>query len=1034
MTLADPAAEQALETHIAEHLAAHGWLHSKNSDGYDRKRALFPDDIFAWLEDTQHDELAKVIKWGTAAEQKDRDRLLDRLVQQLNAPMPSGGGSLNVLRQGFKHVNAKLAMCQFRPATTLNGKTVADYRAVRLRVMQQVAYSAKPGNQNRLDLVFFVNGIPVATAELKSQFKQDAELAKKQYRDDRDPAGEPLLGFGARALVHFAVDDDSAWMTTKLAGARTLFLPFNRGTVDGGKGNPPNPAGHATSYVWEEVLQRDAWLGILGTTMFLQTDEAEDPETGKRTKSTKLMFPRFHQWDAVRQLTGAVRAEGAGQRYLVQHSAGSGKTNTIGWLAYQLARLHGADNVKTFDKVIIVSDRKVLDRQLQHAVRQIEAGKNAHVTVIDEKAARAAGGSKRKALIEALKGKSLVVVVTLQSFPLASKIMTEELPEGRFAVIADEAHSSQSGSAAGNLRKALAAGDIEVEIPEGEEISQEDVLNAQLEKLAASRADSPNISYFAFTATPKNKTLTLFGRRDPSDPDAHPRAFHLYSMRQAIEEGFILDVLRGYQAYKTAFKIEQTASSGSDTVDSKAALRKIMRMVKLHPTNIGQKVEIIVEHFRANVTGLLEGHAKAMVVTGSRVAAVKYKREIDRYIAQKGYDYKTIVAFSGKLSSPEDGIIDETEHSMNPGLGSDFAKEFRKPEYRVMLVADKFQTGFDQPLLCAMYVDKKLENVYAVQTLSRLNRTYAAPSGEMKDTTFVLDFVNDPQDIQSAFEPYYLEAKVNDETDPNVVHALAAKLLASGLYDVDEVNDFSAAWFAGNGNATLSAAIKPAKDRFAQAYRDANDVGDDSRLDELALFRKDASTFVRLYDFMSQVIDYGDTDLERLSVYLRHLVRVIEIERLNSDVDISGVFLKTVTQIDEGTTDLSLTGDGDVGGGMSPGGGVVHPTEKPLAEVVQQINDMFSGDLPPDVIEGFVNPVIRKALEAKGIRGQIDNNALDQFLNSQTLRDALVDASLSTETDVSRLIELITGEGEVTNRLIEILGKYMYEREQGTAA
>lgn len=1032
MTLADLAAEQAIENHIVEYLAAHGWLHSKNSDGYDRKRALFPDDVFAWLEQTQPHELAKVLKIGAAAEQKDRDRLLDRLVQQLDAPMLSGGGSLNVLRQGLKHVNAKLSMCQFRPATTLNSKTVADYRAVRLRVMQQVVYSAKPSNQNRLDLVFFVNGIPVATAELKSQFKQDAAAAMQQYRQDRNPIGEPLLGFGTRALVHFAIDDDTAWMTTKLAGKGTHFLPFNKGTVDGGKGNPPNPTGHATAYVWEEVLQRDAWLGILGTTMFLQTDEAEEPETGKKIKFTKLMFPRFHQWDAVRQLTGAVRADGTGQRYLVQHSAGSGKTNTIGWLAYQLSRLHDEDNVKTFDKVIIVSDRRVLDKQLQDAVRQIETGKNAQVTVIDERAARAAEGSKRKALIEAIKGKSLVVVVTLQSFPMAAKLITDELPEGRFAVIADEAHSSQSGGAAVNLRKALAAGDLEVEIPEGEEISQEDVLNAQLEKLASLRADSPNISYFAFTATPKEKTLTLFGRRDPSDPGALPRAFHLYSMRQAIEEGFILDVLRGYQAYKTAFKIEQAAKNGDDSVDSKVALRKIMRMVKLHPTNIGQKVEIIVEHFRANVASLLEGHAKAMVVTDSRIAAVKYKRVIDKCVARKGYDYKTIVAFSGKVTSPEDGIDGETEHTMNPGLGSDLAREFRKPEYRVMLVADKFQTGFDQPLLCAMYVDKKLENVYAVQTLSRLNRTHVTSGGEVKDTTFVLDFVNDPHDIQAAFEPYYLEAKVNDETDPNVVHALATKLLASGLYDVYEVNVFAAAWFSGDGNAALSAAIKPAKDRFAQAYEEAKNASDEARLDELALFRKDAATFVRLYDFMSQVIDYGDTDLEKLSVYLRHLVRVIEIERLNSDPDISGVVLKRVTQVDKGKTDLTLTGDGDVGGGMSPGGGLVRLVAKPLAEVVQQINDMFAGDLPPAVIEGFVNPVISKALGAKGIKGQIDNNALDQFLNSQTLRDALVDASLSTETDVSRLIELITGEGEVTDRLIEILGKYMYEREHDT--
>ena len=750
---ADQSREEQFEAEICEHLAAHGWLYSPNDAGYDAQRALFPEDVLGWLEDTQPEQLAKVVKAGTASEGKQREQVLDAIAARLDAPMSHGGGTLNVLRRPVPHVNATLRMCQFKPPTILNAKTVEDYASVRLRVMRQVHFSPVKGDNRTIDLVFFVNGLPVATLELKTYFKQEVRSAIDQYKHDRAPAGQPLLGHGNRALVHFAVDDDEVWMTTRLAGAKSFFLPFNRGTADGGKGNPPNPDGAATSYLWERVLQRDSWLNILGALMITRHEEDVDPISGKRTKKSTILFPRFHQWEAVTSLVDAVRIEGPGKKYLIQHSAGSGKTNSIAWTAHRLARLHDAGNAKIFDTVLVVTDRTVLDDQLQAAVRQVDNQPNLVVTV-DDTEARRAGGSKSKALAAALQDRRLIVVVTIQTFPFVMKELTENraLAGHNFAIIVDEAHTSQSGATATEVRKVLSAGGAEIGEHAAE--SAEDALNQEIARLTAQRANPANISYFAFTATPKAKTLELFGR--PGD-DGLPRAFHLYSMRQAIEEEFILDVLRGFQNYYTAFEIETRAKNGVITathstaragegalVDERAASRGIMRFVRLHPSNIGQKVEILVEHFRANVAHLLEGHAKAMVVTDSRVAAVRYKREIDAYIKGKGYDLGTLVAFSGSVDDPEYHIENATEASMNPGARADLAEAFKDPAYRVMIAADKFQTGFDQPLLCAMYVDKRLDGIAAVQTLSRLNRTYRSPDDEKKERTFVLDFVNPP--------------------------------------------------------------------------------------------------------------------------------------------------------------------------------------------------------------------------------------------------------------------------------------------------
>lgn len=1058
MAAADGTREEAFETEIAEYLAAHGWEYSAADAGYDAQRALWPEDVHWWLSETQPEEYEKVVRVGTASEQKDQEALLDALVTRLDTPMGSGGGTLNVLRRKFSHTRgatAHLQMCQFKPATTRNRTVAERYEMVRLRVVRQVHFSPKRGDKRSIDLVFFVNGLPVATAELKSFFKQQWHSAVNQYRTDRKPAGQPLLGFGSRALVHFALDDEQVHMTTKLAGEKTYFLPFNRGHDDSGAaGNPPNPHGASTSYLWERVLQRDNWLAILGSQMYLKIEPNEDPVTGKIERKPALMFPRYHQWRAVKKLVDSISEEGPGRRYLIEHSAGSGKTNTIAWTAHRLARLHNAANEKVFDKIIIVSDRKVLDAQLQQAVEQVDDTRGT-VAVIDSTAVRRSGGSKSRALVDALTGSALVVVVTIQTFPFVKDVIETTLGDNNFAVIVDEAHTSQSGKTASELKKVLAEGG---EVTTEEEVDSQDIVNDLVEadaarerKIAAetaARAGASNISMLAFTATPKAKTKELFGRRNE---DGQPVSFDVYSMRQAIEEGFILDVLKGYQSYRTAFEIEQRGQqgmvtsisedgSGDSLVDPSAATRKIMRFAKLHPTNVGQKVEVIVEHFRATVAHLLDGHAKAMVVTDSRQAALRYKIETDKYLQSKGYDFKTIVAFSGKLSDEEYGIEDATEASLNPELGSDLAKEFRRPDYRLMLVADKFQTGFDQPLLCAMYVDKKLPDVHAVQTLSRLNRTYRAPSGELKDRTFVLDFVNEPTDIQQAFLTYYREAHVETETDPNLVHQLAAKLSQARIYTPNDVERYAEAWWAPEqSHAALSAAVTPADQEFRHRWAQALDADDEQALDELRTFRKDCGSYVRLYDFMSQVVDYGTSDLEKLVEFLRQLVGRLPTDGQDPDVDVSGLELRRVRQIDRGTADIGLSGEQETPAMRGITGVGTHtsrqdPQQELLSEVINRINALFGSEFADPQIEGFVIAAAGVAGEDARIAEQIDHNAEDQFLASPDLRETLTDAAVMNEGAFGKLTGALTGENQQADDLIRIIGTYLYQsRRQRTS-
>lgn len=1022
--------EIEFEKEIAEYLAAHGWLYSPSGTGYDKERALFPEDVLGWLADTQPDQLAKVVKPGSKDLAKQQGQLLDRIVKVLDTQLDNGGGTLNLLRKGFSHLSAKLAMCVFRPESTLNPKRNADYAAVRLRVMRQVYFST--ADNRSVDLVFFVNGLPVATAELKTDFTQTVADAITQYRTSRlpkDPATgkpQPLFTSGKRALVHFAVSNDEVWMTTRLAGEKTHFLPFNRGTETGGAGNPLNPTGSRTSYLWERVLQRDAWLNILGRLMYIKHETSTDPISGKTSKSSTLRFPRFHQWEAVTELTAAVTTEGAGHRYLIQHSAGSGKTDSIAWTAHRMARLQ-VDNEKVFDSVIVVTDRNVLDAQLQDAIKQIDNDQGI-VVAIDRDEAAKVGATKAGLLAKALSDGKLIIVVTIQTFPFAmDEIRKSKGLKGKtFAVIADEAHSSQSGQIAGKLKAVLTAEELK-DIEEGGEVDVEAILAAE----ATERAASENISYFAFTATPKGKTLELFGR-EPS-PGENPVPFHVYTMKQAIEEGYILDVLTGYHSFKLAFQIGQNAGGGTE-VDQSEATKAVMKWVKLNPQTISQKSAIIVEHFREKVAELLDGHAKAMVVTDSRKAAVRYKLAIDDHIARKGYGYGTLVAFSGAVQDPESGPDDFTEANMNPGV-RDLRTAFRGDPYQIMIVANKFQTGFDQPLLCAMYVDRILSGVTAVQTLSRLNRTYRTPSGVAKTAadTQVVDFVNEPAAIREAFEPYFTDAFLETATDPNLVHDLAAKLDTFGIYTQAEIDQCAEAFVKGKGNHALSAAIDPGKKRFAERYQaaliDNGGEGDKAAIAELDMFRKDVGSFVRLYDFMSQIIDYGDPELEKKQVYLRNLERVIRPENYTAPIDLSDVVLKHVKQIDKGRVDIGLgTRTGLVGVTAAGSGEKRDPKMVAFQQVLDRLNDLFgSEDFTESQKVSFLEALLATLLDDHALVQQAKVNSAKQFVESPDFDDAVTGAVVDNQGAHAKMSDYFFTNAPGRTHLISDIAKWFHQ-------
>ena len=1042
---ASPHHEVHFEDFIVAQLAAQGWQIG-SADKYDRIRALYCEDVIGYLQDSQPEAWGKLEKLNGASTEKV---VLDRLVKALEKD-----GTLEVIRRGVNLVGAgKVILCQSLPEDGRNEQVIHRYQANRLRVVRQLKYS--PGRDFAIDLGFFINGIPVATAELKSDFTQSVEDAIWQYRNDRQPKdkqtgrSEPLLTFKRGALVHFAASLSEIYMTTRLNGAQTVFLPFNRGN-DGAAGNPPAQDGrYAVSYFWEQILQPDNWLRIFHRYLLLEKKEKQHAD-GRPYIAETMIFPRFHQWEAVSSLIDTVRTEGPGQRYLVQHSAGSGKTNSISWTCHELIRLRRADGTKYFDSVIVITDRTVLDAQLQDAIQQIDHQMGV-VKAIDRESSPL---PKSQQLAEALKARTPIIVVTIQTFPYAMEAILSEtsLKERNFALVIDEAHTSQTGSSASKLRATLALDkDEDLASMTSDEI---------LLRLQEVKKFPPNVSYFAFTATPKHSTLTLFGRpADPTQPSSEsnlPRPFHVYTMQQAIEEGFILDVLRNYTSYRVAFRLGKVFKEDK-RVDAKQAKRKLARWLSLHPTNVAQKVALIVEHFRATVSHLLNGQAKAMVVTGSRASAVKYKLEFDRYVMEKGYTgIRALVAFSGKVSGAdvEAALAGEEfdENNLNPAIkGQDLRHAFDTDQYRVMLVANKFQTGFDQPKLVAMYVDKKISGVDAVQTLSRLNRTHAG-----KDRTYVIDFANEPDEILAAFKLFFKEARIEEVQDPHVVYDIKETLDKALIYTPEEVTRCGEEIVRPEPRqAVLMTVTDPAAQRFNHRLKELNDevekheeefnrchsAGDEAGAgkaeilrgeaakarDGLLKFKENLSKFVRMYEYIAQLVEFGDPGLEAFAAYARLLRN--RLKSINpEEIDLKGLQL----------THFAIKGKGALEGVREEqdGYGVLRPvtglgTGEPrdrerafLSELIAKLNDLFGEGITEKDKVMFAVHISEKLRDNDRVMAQVQNNTREQALKADlpdAATDAIVEALTSHRAIAERLLSDVSAQRAFYGLLYDIL-------------
>lgn len=900
--------EKAFEDAIETALLDHGYAKRVHSD-FDRALSLDPGPLFDFLNATQPKEWANYQKQhGVEA----RTKLLQRIAHEVQQY-----GTLHVLRGKVKSNGCAFHLAYFPPNTGKNPETARLYEANQFSVIRQLRYSAK--NENSLDLVICLNGLPVFTAELKNPFSgQTIEHAIKQYKSNRDPR-EPFFAFG-RCLAHFAVDEGNVCVTTDLRGAKTRFLPFNQGHA-GGAGNPPSWNGYSTAYLWQDVWSRSSVLELVH--QFVHVVEEED-DKGKKTGEKSLIFPRYHQRDAVTRMVGDARERGAGRRYLIQHSAGSGKSNTIAWLAHRLATLHGADDERVFDSIIVVTDRRVLDRQLRRTVRQFTQVEGVVEAVED-------GSVKLKEALE--KGRD-IITTTLQKFPFIVDSV-RDLPGRRFAVIIDEAHSSQGGEASTTLKKVLDTADLaaaEAATGEAEDAPNpfekviEETSDDRARKAQSGRKWPDNVSVFAFTATPKARTLQLFGEQQ-ANGSFEP--FSRYTMRQAIDEGFILDVLESYTTYGSYWKLQRTIAA-DPRFEKKKAMSALKAFAERQDEAIRQKVTVILDHMQEHVVAGIERRAKGMIVTRSRVHAVLYKLAIDKALAERGHPFKALVAFSGKVK--HEGH-EYSETGMNGFAESKTAETFKNDAYRLMVVAEKFQTGFDQPLLAAMYVDKKLGGVAAVQTLSRLNRTIPGK----KTQTFVLDFSNDADEIQKAFQPYYDRTVLMEGVNPDLLYDQEQRVYKSDLVSEAEVTSFAELYFSSHPPAQdkLYAHLKPIVTRFRGAYDE----------DARAALRGALDEFVRLYAFLSQIIAFTDADLERLHVFARHLLRVLPASSTGGvppDL-LRSVTLEVYDVRKKGETRIALSrGQGELDPqGPKPPSGASTDDEEELSKIITTLNDRF---------------------------------------------------------------------------------------------
>lgn len=906
--------EKAFEEAIEEYLITNGGYEKGNSNNFDRASALDKSTLISFIKATQPRKWERYCTvYGASAE----DSFIRRFSKEVKDK-----GLLQVLRHGFKDRGILFKVCFFKPDSSRNEDTIKLYEQNILHCTRQLHYSVL--NQNSIDIVLFLNGIPVVSMELKCQFTgQTIYNAINQYKFDR-ASKDPIFEFRNRILVHFAVDLYEVYMTTRLNGENTYFLPFNQGSNGagnvGGKGNPLNSDGYQTSYLWEKVLCKDKLMEILHKFMHLKVEDKEDKDGNKSTEET-LIFPRFHQLDVVTKLINDVKENGSGKNYLIQHSAGSGKSNSIAWLAHRLSGLHNENDEKIFQSIIVVTDRKILDSQLQETIYQFD-----HVLGVVE-----CIDNKKHAvdLKDAINAEKKIIITTLQKFPVIYKEVDRE--GKNFAIIVDEAHSSQTGEASKKLKKAL--GSVEEALEEYREMESEaeektkDEEDKLIEELT-SHGQLPNLSFFAFTATPKEKTLQLFGEKQS---DGTYRAFHIYSMRQAIEEHFILDVLKNYTTYNMYYKIAKKVADDPD-LDTSRATKEISKYESLHPHNLAQKTAIMVEHFRNITKNKIGGTAKAMIVTASRLHAVRYLFEFRRYIKAQGYDdLDVLVAFSGTLKDGED---DWTEEKINIDKDGNHIKEsqlkaqFNSNDFNMLIVAEKYQTGFDEPLLHTMFVDKKLSGVKAVQTLSRLNRTTKS-----KEDTFVLDFVNSAEDMQKAFQPYYEATVLEAETDPNVIYDIKNNLDGYQIYQPSEIEHFANIYYSNNGKdvqAILTGCIKPALDRFK--------VKNNQEKEE---FKSYLSRFIRIYSFITQVCRMFDKDMQKFFVYARLLEKCLP-KGENEKIDIEDKVILEYYKLEksfQGSVILEAT-EGYVGNIKGNTGGREKKKDS-LSIIIDKMNERF---------------------------------------------------------------------------------------------
>jgi len=986
--------EKAFETAIEDYLTSAGGYAKGDREAFDSERGLFPQEALAFIRETQPKEWEYL---ANLQKEKAEETLLDDLCRALNSEHE---GCLSVLRHGFKCFGKLFRAAYFAPASGMNPETQRLYAANRLTITRQLRYSNRHGNT--LDVTLSFNGIPVATAEIKNPMTgQTWRQAVTQYKNDRDPA-DLIFRFKKRTLVHFAVDTDEVYMTTRLSGRNTRFLPFNKGCGTGA-GNLENPDGYKTAYLWEEVLKRHSFLDILARFIHLQIEEKR--LGGKQIKREKMIFPRYHQLGCVRMLVTDARKDGTGVNYLVQHSAGSGKSNSIAWLAHRLASLHDDNDEKIFDSVIVVTDRVVLDLQLQNTIYQFEH-KQGVVQKIDVDSNQ---------LAQALLTGVPIVITTLQKFPFVTEKIGD-LPKRRYAVIIDEAHSSQSGETATELKGVLSRAAIKEEAREKAEEEELPDYEEEILRTMAKRGRQPNISFFAFTATPKYKTLEVFGQ---PGVDGKPQPSHLYTMRQAIEEGFILDVLQNYTTYKTYYGLIKSIED-DPKVEKRKAARALARFMSLHPYNIAQKTEVMVEHFRHFTMHKIGGRAKAMLVTSSRLRAVTYKQAFDKYIEKKGYKgIKTLVAFSGTVIDPHVPGIKYTEVGMNQGIREkELPERFASDEYQVLLVAEKYQTGFDQPLLHTMYVDKRLAGIQAVQALSRLNRTHPG-----KEDTFILDFVNEPDEILAAFQPYYEQTLIGERADAKQLYELQAKLDVQQVYHKAEVEEFCKVFYKPKKHQTtadharMNACLDPAVNRYNKLEEEVREE-----------FWKTLVAYRNLYVFLSQVIPFQDSDLEKLYSYIRFLLtKLPKGDRgpvYNFDDEVALKYYR-LQKISEGSINLEAGKAETVSGPTSVGTGAAHDVQIELSRLIDILNERFGTEFKP-ADQLFLDSIREDALADTNLRQAALANTMENF--GYVFRKALEGLFIDRMDQNEEITAKFLNEKEFQNIVGQHLLKQVYEQ------